>query len=231
MKQKYTIHYNQNLNKEQSKPYEIQVEEVGECPCCHFATSPTYLDGFMIASKDNEIPVSVFLVLYCPRCKNIYIAKYISKFGGVSNLELNFTFPQHSNLKVFSDGINEVSLEFVSIYNQALEAESNINTKGLAGLGYRKALEFLIKDYLIKLKHQDRNTIINLDLSKCIDKLNSDLKDIAKASVWIGNDETHYFRKNPDYDIYDLKLFIDCIVAEIDNEYAKVKARKMLHSK
>ena len=126
---------------------------------------------------------------------------------------------------------NKLSPEFVSIYNQSIEAESNSITQGLAGLGFRKSLEFLIKDYLIKYKHQNKNTIINLDLGKCVDKLDDDLKDIAKASVWIGNDEIHYFRKNPEYDTETLKAFINCLVLEIDMEYSKKKAKELIHKK
>ena len=36
---------------------------------------------------------------------------------------------------------------FLTIYNQSLSAEDN-NLDQIAGIGYRKALEFLIKDYL-----------------------------------------------------------------------------------
>ena len=230
MKETYTVHYNENLDKEQSKPREITVEEVGECPCCHYASSPRYLDGFMISSKENDIPTTAFLTLYCTKCHSIYIAKYISNMG-IGSLKLDFLFPQQINHKDFSDNIVELSPNFVSIYNQALESESNISTQGLAGLGYRKSLEFLIKDYLITVKKQSEDAIKELDLAKCIDKLDDDLKEIAKASAWIGNDETHYFRKNPQYDISDLKSFINCLVLDIDSKYCKWKAKQLVKAK
>lgn len=228
----YNVIYNPQLDRSFTKENTIDVEEVGECPCCHIATSPTYINGFMISSKENQIPVTAFLVLCCPRCNSIYIAKYTGKLGlGKADLHLEFVFPQQSNLKVFSDEIITLSPEFVSIYNQALEAESNITTQGLAGLGYRKALEFLIKDYLIKFKHQNKDTIIKLELNKCVDKLDAELKDIATASTWIGNDETHYFRKNKEYDTQALKTFINCLVTEIEHKYAKEKAKAFVHNK
>lgn len=230
MKETYIVHYNKELDKIKSEPREITVEEVGECPCCHYASSPRYLDGFMISSRENDIPTTVFLTLYCTRCHSIYIAKYIG-YTGTSNLKLDFVFPQQTNHKEFSNNINEISPNFVAIYNQALESETNVSTQGLAGLGYRKSVEFLIKDYLITVKKQNRDTIIKLDLSNCIDKLDDDLKDIAKASAWIGNDETHYFRKNPQYDISDLKSFINCLVLDIDSKYCKWKAKQLINSK
>lgn len=230
MKQNYEVHYNENLDKTKSRPYKISVEEVGECPCCHFATSPTYLDGFMVSSKENNIPTTVFLSLYCSRCKNTYFAKYTSKTG-TTNLQLEFVFPKEVVHKAFSDNINNLSPEFVSIYNQALKAETDVATQGLAGLGYRKSIEFLVKDYLINLKHQNKDTIIKMELGNCVSKLDPDLQDIARASTWIGNDEVHYFRKNPEYNIADLKEFIDCLVFDIEREYIKIKAKNLTHSK
>lgn len=49
---------------------------------------------------------------------------------------------------VFSDIINEISPGFVKIYNQAHEAEIRL-LDDIVGGGYRKALEFLIKDICI----------------------------------------------------------------------------------
>lgn len=222
MRQTYEVIYNPNLNLEESEMIKIAVEEVGECPLCHVATSPTFINGYLIGSKDNSIPLTAFIILYCPRCKNLYIAKYIF-INGLTDL-----YPYYFIRKEFSDNIKNLSPEFVNIYSQSLEAESNNATKGLAGLGYRKSLEFLVKDYLIKLKHQDKNTIINMKLNDCIKKLDSDLQDIAKASVWIGNDEVHYFRKNEDYNIQDMKEFVDYLLFEIERYYVRIKAKNLV---
>lgn len=233
MIREYTVHFNKDLDRDNSKSVTIKVEEVGECPCCHIATSPTYIDGFMIMSKDNDIHTSVFVVLYCPSCKNFYIAKYISPhYVGTSDLKLDFVFPQQSNYKKFSDEIIQLSPEFVSLYNQALEAESNDSTRGIAGLGYRKAIEFLIKDFLIKEKQKDRESTQKLELGNCVEQLKEQsLITLAKASVWIGNDETHYFKKNPQYDIEDLKKFINALVNKIENYFVDKTANSLVHNK
>lgn len=65
---------------------------------------------------------------------------------------------------------------------------------------------------------------------KCVSKLSDDLQEIARASVGPGNDETHYFRKNPDYDVNDLKDFINCLVAYIEREYVRTKAKQLAKS-
>jgi len=228
MFQTYTVHYNQNLNFEVDTLKQIKVEEVGECPLCHVATSPTFINGYLIASNENNICITAFVILYCPRCKELYVAEYIFT-NGLSQSILKDVYPKRSEAKTFNDNIINLSPEFVNIYSQSLEAESNNETKGLAGLGYRKAIEFLVKDYLIKLKNQDKNTIIKMDLSDCINKLDSDLREIARASTWLGNDEVHYFRKNEGYNISDLKDFINCLVSDIEREYVRLKAKKLVN--
>lgn len=228
MKKTYEVYYHKNLDFDDEVSTKITVDEVGECPVCHMATSPTFLNGYLIGSKENRIPLTAYLILYCPGCEHIYIATYLFT-NGTSHSILIDAHPKYSVKKSFSSNIIELSPEFVNIYSQALEAESNNNTKGLSGLGYRKAIEFLIKDYLIKLKHQDKDTIINMDLGNCIKKLDSDLQDIALASTWLGNDEVHYFRKNEGYSSNDLKEFIDCLVTDIEREYVRKKAKKLVN--
>lgn len=234
MKQIYRLHYNKNLNFENDTIIEIGLEEVGECPHCHIATSPTFINGYLISSVQNHIQTTAYVIFYCPSCHRLYIAQYYIP-NNYAHSELNIfphaIYPNSPRMIEFSDHINELSPMFVNTYKQALYAESDENTIGLSGIGYRKAFEFLIKDYLITLKNKDKNETIELELGQCISQLDSDLQDIARASVWLGNDETHYFRKNPEYDLEDLKTFIDCLVADIEREYVRIKAKQLTSSK
>lgn len=230
MKQTYPLHYNRDLNFARDEMIEIDLEEVGECPHCHIATSPTYINGYLISSMENNIPTTAFVIFYCPKCHNLYIAQYYIPNGSIGvdiNIYPYAIYPNSPKEIEFPDNINDLSPMFVSTYKQALYAEADKNTIGLSGLGYRKALEFLIKDYLIKLKHKDKDKTIALELGQCVSQLDSDLQDIARASVWLGNDETHYFRKNPKYDLEDLKTFINCLVADIEREYVRIKAKQL----
>ena len=99
-------------------------------------------------------------------------------------------------------------------------------------MGYRKALEFLIKDYAIHFNQTKEDSIKNQSLAQCINTYidNLKIKDLAEKSAWLGNDETHYVRKHPDYDINDLKTFIDTCVNYIDMELNLEKARS-IHKK
>ena len=67
------------------------------------------------------------------------------------------------------------------------------------------------------------------DIESYID--NSRIKTLAKASAWLGNDETHYIKRHPDYSIEHLKLFIDSVVSFIDSELTVYKAQELLKHK
>ena len=87
------------------------------------------------------------------------------------------------------------------------------------GVGYRKALEFLIKDYVMQNKDEQTVEIIKkMLLAKCIDYYVDDemVKAVAKRAVWLGNDETHYVRKWGDKDVQDLKGLIHLTVLWIE---------------
>jgi hypothetical protein len=130
--------------------------------------------------------------------------------------------PRSPNLPKEIAGVSQV---FVTVYGQASWAEQNGNTE-IAGVGYRKALEFLIKDYLIRKYPDKENTIKRTLLGTCIRTYADDtrIKTVAERAVWLGNDETHYERLWEGKDISDLKrlinLTVNWIVMEIETETA-----------
>lgn len=103
-----------------------------------------------------------------------------------------------------------------------------IMMKLICGTGYRKSLEFLIKDYLISITPEDQHeTIRNKFLNNCIrDNIsNINIKTVASRAVWLGNDETHYTRKWEDKDINDLKSIIELTLHWIESE---IRTQKLL---
>ena len=80
----------------------------------------------------------------------------------------------------------------------------------IAGVGYRKALEFLIKDYCIHKTPEKSDIIKRTNLGSVIENFVEDtnIKNCAKRATWLGNDETHYTKKWEDRDISDLKILI-----------------------
>jgi len=113
----------------------------------------------------------------------------------------------------FHKNITDISPLFGEIFNQAHIAEEN-GLKHICGPGYRKALEFLIKDFLILHKFKGdaakKEELQTLFLGVVIQKFVEDdrIKQCAKRAAWLGNDETHYTRRWQDKDLEDLKSLI-----------------------
>ena len=97
-------------------------------------------------------------------------------------------------------------------------------------MGYRKAFEFLIKDYLIKNRSNDANAIKSAMLGACINNYVTDTntKNVAKRVTWLGNDETHYERRWVDKDLSDLKTMINLAIHWIEAEHATAELLKSM---
>lgn len=67
------------------------------------------------------------------------------------------------------------------------------------------------------------------EFSKHIKALSPDFCSIYnQASAWIGNDETHYERKQQEYNVDDLIEFINAIVSFIDFDISAMNAERMI---
>lgn len=183
-----------------------------KCPYCHKTITPNYLFGHV-----NKYIMEV--VLICPNesCNRSFIGYYnyrgnIYEFNGNTNV---------GNLigREFSEIIHSISENFIIIYNQAFAAEQQ-NLTEICGVGYRKAIEFLIKDYIIKNKPANQEIVEKKLLGACISEYVDDerIKTVSKRAVWLGNDETHYIRKWEGKNLDDLKKLIDLTVHWIEME-------------
>ena len=180
-----------------------------ECPFCHATVTPEYL--FL---HDNRI------FAFCPNTKcNMHFILCADYYGNYTIIQPNYA----PNQRLFSEIIMKVSPDFSLIYNQALYAEQ-VSLSQICGAGYRKALEFLIKDYLLsgiaEEEVEKRECVKNKLLGKCIseDVTNEQIRIVAKRAAWLGNDETHYVRKWTEKDVSHLKQLIDLTVRWIENE-------------
>jgi hypothetical protein len=77
--------------------------------------------------------------------------------------------PQMPVRTVFSDLVTETSSSFVAIYNQAIAADAS-GLQEMVGIGLRKALEFLIKDFLINQEPARAEEIKGKLLGRCIEE-------------------------------------------------------------
>ncbi len=200
------------------------------CPMCHHSgnmeiiTSHFNVDGGSIEYRSKELQV----VLQCPRnsCKAYSIAYYRPNSTNYNAFYFKNIRPTNYAAVEFPDKISQISEEFVEIYNQANKAES-LGLSKIAGVGYRKALEFLIKDYLIYLKPDDEDQIKKKFLGKCIaeDVGNQNIKDVCSRAVWLGNDR-RICRIWEAKDVSDLKAVILLAVHWIESELLTADLRE-----
>jgi hypothetical protein len=117
------------------------------CPVCHSKISPIQKYGKVGTGYFRSNAQIVFV---CPntQCNEFFIAYYESHPN--QPLQLKNTRPIEPMSPVFEESIRLISPSFCSIYEEAFKAEQYGLTE-VCGVGYRKSIEFLIKDYLIRL--------------------------------------------------------------------------------
>ena len=170
-------------------------------------------------------------VFRCPhsQCQHLFLARYKGTRNNIGQVSYSLAevVPVNIVKSEHSEIIRGVSPDFVTIFGQAEAAEKNGLTL-VCGPGYRKALEFLVKDYVIQ-SHQDKaDDIKKLNLGRCITDYVSDekVKQVSARAVWLGNDETHYLRKWEGKDLVDLKILIKLTVHWIEMDELTKKALK-----
>jgi hypothetical protein len=190
-----------------------------ECPRCHTKVSPRALSA-VVFPEDDEQQIEEGYQCTSHECGKMFIGVY--RAGDIGQTQGEFYFfksiPRDPRPPVVSGLVAEVSPTFVETYGQALDSEGYGLTQ-LTGIGLRKALEFLVKDFAIK-QHPDRKQkIIEKPLGTCIQDYLKDpyLKAAAERATWLGNDETHYVRKWKDQDINDLKDLIRLAMNWMEN--------------
>lgn len=201
---------------------EIERKSV-KCPFCGVINIPEYL---FLKNVERSDFFNVFTQCTNPTCRNMFITQFstVGVRKPVFTKILPTALPEK---RTFSNIISELSPNSCEIYNQAYIAEQT-NLMQICGTGYRKSLEFLIKDYLISTLPEDQHEAIkNKFLNNCIrDNIsNINIKTVASRAVWLGNDETHYTRKWEDKDINDLKSIIELTLHWIESE---IRTQKLL---
>ena len=196
------------------------------CPVCKHAAQIGLVSDighlFPVSGKNEETKLQ--LIFECPRhtCSSRFIVEYLKSYdhnkGGYYYAARHF-YPLTPKEFEIVDGIAEISPRFHEIANQSEKAESD-GLDEIAGMGFRKALEFLIKDYCINITPDKEAEIKKMPLAQVIGAHVKDqnIKTCASRAAWLGNDEAHYERVWTDHDIKDLKLLIRLTQNWISNE-------------
>jgi hypothetical protein len=186
-----------------------------ECPICGFTIVPQPIaQGFLAIDV-----LETFHRCANPNCSRSFISIYkVDAEQSAGKLLPWFKYDRSVPVEAKTDStapeIAALSPDFSKIQAQAKLAEG-YGLDEIAGPGYRKALEFLIKDYAISLTPDTaaQEEIKEIQLGSVIAKfLTGDkLPVVSKRAAWLGNDETHYERRWIGKDLEDLKNLIAAV--------------------
>ncbi len=204
----------------------ITVDLPSECPRCHCGILPEEHFAQRYTNRNhNEL---AYVVFRCPSCENLFSTEYYMDDLGRSLITIG-SHPYTHNDAHFSKAIEELSPMFCKTYNEAACAERS-GLSELVGMGYRKALEYLVKDFAIHDKPKENDKIAECNLGACIENYidNKNIQKLAQKAAWLGNDEAHYMKRHEGIDgITKIKSFINAIVTFIDASMAVEEAEKI----
>lgn len=207
------------------------IDYPNECPECHSTTTPNFITQHF--SQDYKT-LYTFLVCPNPKCEVGYTAKYSTDQWNASPIIFSFKkiIKGQPRKTTISSTVTEFSPGFDKIYNQSFHAEQ-LGLEEIAGVGYRKSLEFLIKDYLIRKHPEDIDNIKKSLLGPCINKWVDDprIKKTATRAAWLGNDHTHYEKRWGDKDLNDLKMLIKLTSNWVESEILTEELEKVMPEK
>lgn len=204
----------------QGHGYPVDVPDA--CPICHRHSE---IQTVSADTVENNTGVQVVCRCAYQGCRAFFICSY----GPRTSSELISVRPLKPQLSAFPETIATLSPTFISIFKEAEEA-SQLGLRQIAGPGYRKAFEFLIKDYAKSLAPDKSGEIETKFSGVVVSEFISDrrIQAVAKRCLWLGNDETHYLRKWTDHDVRDLVTLIKLTTNWIEIEHlSKTYVEKM----
>lgn len=200
---------------------EVQVNQFPPtCPRCSRTVHPDCIGAVPVRSitggqrGDAIVALEFEAAFQCPGCHQLCVGTYASQNRSSRNsYEVTYALanvvPRRLVQSQFPEEIGSLSESFTRIYGQAEQAEQ-LGLDEIAGPRYRKALEFLVKDFCVGHLKVSRDVVAKKLLGACIsDHIdNDDIRDCARRAAWLGNDETHYERRWTSQDISDLKQLV-----------------------
>lgn len=222
----------------------VFLEDLHFCPHCQKDISPKYEFGVFHYSSKSDLRQNILenghvdCLFECPSCHESILVRYeiaysISHYDTFEwrPFKLDKISPVPTMKFPFDNSVSKVSPRFEKIYTQTIQAKAEGKNE-LVGIGYRKSIEFLLKDYLISQNPDQEDKISKMQLSDCINKLdNQKIQNLAKVTVWLGNDETHYVRKHEDMGIPELEKFLNTLVSYLAFEIAASDASAFINRK
>lgn len=219
-----------NIN---STGVKVDIQLPSICPLCNKGIKPViidYVQDTVTPFSTNKEITCLEVICKCPACNNMIWAEYY-KLPDIGYTLINI-YPTNDNIQLdIPKELNSLYPNFYRIYTQAAKAE-NSKLDEICGLGYRKSIEFLVKEYAIHKSPSDETAIKKESLGSTINNRidNTQIKDLAKIASWLGNDHAHMVNKHEEFDIKSMKAFISALANFIVFEHRAEEAAKIVGS-
>jgi len=203
------------------------------CPICNRLGAPNVVYGRHTGTPENP---RLDVVFNCTsgHCKALFVGYYQLSDIPNKKWELMKSIGPIIQKPTIPDSVVQLSAEFAEIFTEAFAAES-LGLNNISGVGLRKALEFLVKDFASHVTEspEEQGEILAMPLAKVINRHIADphARAVASRAVWLGNDETHYVRVWADKDRADLKELIRLTISWIASYLAGEKYLKEMPDK
>lgn len=199
-----------------------------KCPYCGKDIVPNCKNSVSEINKDQKYTPGVAppqqrgltLVLHrCIHCKKpIFVVQDETFAGGrVLREDIIHYYPTVTNVD-FPKRIQDLSPTAYKTYEQTIKAKEQ-GFDMLVGAGLRIALEWLVWDYLIKIKGLPEADLEKFTLAKRIEQMNSDFyTNVCTRLIRLfGNDSVHII-KQLDFSTDEVITVFDMLCSLIDNE-------------
>lgn len=199
--------------------YKEELDVPDCCPLCGVNAFPELICSSEVESA-NMSNLLITTTFKCPACNNVF---HVDK-NPVGEISI---CPRNPRTELDKKVLNYYP-EFAIIYQQSLQAQVEGLTE-ICGMGFRKAVESLVKTYLIEKTPSKKESLLKEPLSQSISRIeNNHIQCLAKASAWLGNDQVHLLKKYPQYDIEQMKQFIKVLAAVIIEEKTVTEAMHLI---
>lgn len=184
------------------------------CPYCGIGIDavPVKAEHFPYDTNNDAVVV----VMRCTDCDKKFIVVYVK--GRYNQYDFKTIIPI-SERDDMPEVLERVSKRFVEIHKQAFHSES-VGDTIVAAIGYRTALEILIKDFAINILEKDETEVRKFSLADSIEKyMPAEYKNAADVVRIIGNDYTHYINRHNDVDFDTFKKYYVGVMNYVSFQY------------
>lgn len=209
------MQYLEKLASVFNSSFSFKYQKPATCPYCNMGTDATYEQKYIASFNGNTLLIAT---CKCTACGKMFL--FVCEKDDKQIAKNVCIYPEVSVKPFVNKHLAAISERFIDIYNQALEAEF-AGHFDLAAIGFRTALEILIKDYAINILKEPEASVTSKKLCPAIGEYLHQEEMVKTADVVriLGNDYTHYKRKYPEHDFALLKKYMEIFLSQIEIQY------------